>query len=98
LSVVAGAFDDAEDFAEHDVVAAVGRQPEAFTQQPLWLDSGEEDPFAPGDDALIAALKGAGANLTARREPGGHDSEYWTRGGTTTCASTRDRWPAAIPA
>jgi S-formylglutathione hydrolase FrmB len=77
LSVVAGAFDDAEDFAEHDVVAAVGRQPEAFTQQPLWLDSGEEDPFVPGDDALIAALKGAGANLTARREPGGHDSEYW---------------------
>ena len=73
----AGAFDNAEDFAEHDVVAAVGRQPEAFTQQPLWLDSGEQDPFVPGDDALIAALKGAGANLTARREPGGHDSEYW---------------------
>jgi len=73
----AGAFDDAEDFAEHDVVAAVGRQHEAFTQQPLWLDAGEEDPFVPGDDALIAALEGAGADLTASREPGGHNSEYW---------------------
>jgi S-formylglutathione hydrolase FrmB len=73
----AGAFDDAEDFAEHDVIAAVGSRPEAFTRQPLWLDSGEEDPFVPGDDALIAALEGQGADLTTRREPGGHTSDYW---------------------
>jgi S-formylglutathione hydrolase FrmB len=72
-----GAFDDAEDFAEHDVIAAVSEQPEAFTGQPLWIDSGDEDPFIPGDDALIAALESAGADLTASREPGGHESEYW---------------------
>jgi S-formylglutathione hydrolase FrmB len=72
-----GAFDDAEDFAEHDVIAAAGTRPEAFTRQPLWLDSGDEDPFVPGDDALIAALEGARADLTTRREPGGHDSDYW---------------------
>ena len=72
----AGAFDDAEDFAEHDVVAAVASQPQAFTGQPLWIDAGEDDPFVPGDDVLIAALETAGADLTTRREPGGHDSEY----------------------
>jgi S-formylglutathione hydrolase FrmB len=72
-----GAFDDAEDFAEHDVISAVAREPKAFTGQPLWLDAGEDDPFVPGDDALIAALEAAGADLTASREPGGHDSEYW---------------------
>jgi len=73
----AGAFDDAEDFAEHNVIAAVEGQPEAFTRQPLWLDAGEDDPFVTGDDALIAALEGAGTDLTARREPGGHTSDYW---------------------
>jgi S-formylglutathione hydrolase FrmB len=72
-----GAFDDAEDFAAHDVIAAVGTQPEAFTGQPLWIDSGNEDPFVAGDDALIAALGAAGADLTPSREPGGHESEYW---------------------
>jgi S-formylglutathione hydrolase FrmB len=73
----AGAFDDAEDFAEHDVIAAVAQRPEAFTGQPLWLDSGTEDPFIPGDDALIAALEAAGADLTTSHEPGGHESDYW---------------------
>jgi S-formylglutathione hydrolase FrmB len=77
----AGAFDDAEDFADHDVIAAVGSEPEAFTGQPLWLDVGDEDPFVPGVEALTAELEGAGADLTTRREPGGHESEYW-----------RERW------
>jgi S-formylglutathione hydrolase FrmB len=72
-----GAFDDAEDFAEHDVISAAVDQPAAFTGQPLWIDSGEDDPFVPGDDALIAALEAADADLTASREPGGHDSGYW---------------------
>jgi S-formylglutathione hydrolase FrmB len=72
-----GAFDDAEDFAAHDVIAAVGESPEAYTGRPLWLDAGEDDPFVPGDDALIAALEAAGADLTTRREPGGHESNYW---------------------
>ena len=94
----AGAFDDAEDFAEHDVVAAVARQPEAFTQQPLWLDAGEDDPFVPGDDALIAALETAGADLTAGREPGGHDSRVLERAvGRLPPPSMRGRWPAADP-
>ena len=73
----AGAFDDADDFAAHDVIAAVLANPDAFTGQPLWLDAGDEDPFIPGDEALIAALESAGADITSKFEPGGHDSDYW---------------------
>jgi S-formylglutathione hydrolase FrmB len=43
----AGAFDDAEDFAHHDVLAAAGRTP--FGGGPIWIDVGSEDPFRAAD-------------------------------------------------
>jgi len=70
-----GAFDDAEDFAGHDVVASAAD----FTEIPVWLDAGDEDPFQPGDRAFVGALEQAGADVTARTWPGGHDGEYWDR-------------------
>jgi S-formylglutathione hydrolase FrmB len=72
-----GAFDDAEDFARHDVVGAASADPSAFAAQPLWLDAGSRDPFQPGDDAFVAALDAAGVPITDRTWPGGHDAEYW---------------------
>jgi S-formylglutathione hydrolase FrmB len=72
-----GAFDDAEDFASHDVIAAARTQPSPYTTQPIWLDAGDEDPFLPGDEAFAAALRSAGAPLTERSWPGGHDEDYW---------------------
>ena len=72
-----GAFDDAEDFDAHNVIAGVPSQPSAFTGQPVWLDAGDEDPFIPGDQAFTAALHSAGAPLTERHWPGGHDEGYW---------------------
>ena len=73
-----GAFDDAEDFARHDVIAAARAQPAPFTTQPVWLDAGEDDPFRPGDEAFVSALDAAGAPLTARTTwSGGHDEGYW---------------------
>lgn len=72
-----GAFDDAEDFAGHDVIAAARAQPDPFTTQPIWLDAGEEDPFLAGDEAFASALRSAGAPLTERSWPGGHDEGYW---------------------
>jgi poly(3-hydroxybutyrate) depolymerase len=67
-----GAFDDAEDFARHDVIAAARANPDAFGDGRLWLDAGEDDPFDPGVDALADAL-----GIRARRWPGGHDDHYW---------------------
>ena len=76
----AGAFDDAEDFAAHDVIATAGTAEgaQALRGQPLWLDAGNEDPFLPGDEALMDALHAAG-DTGARLDtaPGGHDGGYW---------------------
>jgi S-formylglutathione hydrolase FrmB len=43
-----GAFDDAEDFASHEVVGAAASAPGPFLEQPVWLDSGDADPSGPG--------------------------------------------------
>jgi S-formylglutathione hydrolase FrmB len=72
-----GAFDNADDFAAHDVVGAAATDPAPFLDQPLWLDSGEDDPFRPGIDAFAERLEAAGAELEFKLSPGGHDAEYW---------------------
>lgn len=65
-----GAFDDAGDFAKHDLVAAAREG--SFRPKRVWLDRGDEDPFGAGDAALAQAL---GAKV--HDYPGGHDREYW---------------------
>lgn len=76
-----GAFDDAEDFAAHDVIATAAspKGAAALAAQPLWIDAGDEDPFLPGDQALVDALHVAGdANVQLDTKPGGHDGDYWS--------------------
>lgn len=75
----AGAFDDAGDFARHDVIAAARTRPDAFARQPLWLDAGREDPFDPGDRAFVSALRSAGVRIAVKRPEGGHTGDYWER-------------------
>ena len=72
-----GAFDDAADFARHDVVGAARRAPQSFAGAPLWLDAGTADPFDPGDRAFVSALRAARVPITVHRWPGGHDGAYW---------------------
>lgn len=72
-----GAFDDAEDFERNDVIETAQDDPGAFLSQPVWLDTGDEDPFVPGIEAFASALRDSGARLTFRRAPGGHDTSYW---------------------
>lgn len=74
-----GAFDDAEDFERNDVLAMTRGDSAAFRGIPIWNDAGREDPFLISDVAFDNALKAAGANLTARVWPGGHDRAYWDR-------------------
>jgi S-formylglutathione hydrolase FrmB len=68
-----GAFDDAEDFARHDVIAAARAEPAAFGDAALWIDAGQDDPFDPGVRALAAALPQAAVHRWA----GGHEGGYW---------------------
>ena len=70
-----GAFDDADDFARHDVIAGAER----FAGQRVWLDAGDRDPFRPGDQAFTAALDAAGAQVTVHTWRGGHEGKYWDR-------------------
>ena len=72
-----GAFDDAADFADHDLVLAAGTDPAGLAGPRLWLDAGDQDPFLAGDDALEAALAASGVDFTEHRWPGAHDGDYW---------------------
>lgn len=72
-----GAFDDAEDFAAHDVIGAAQSVPEPYLSEPIWVDAGDEDPFQPGIQAFTAALEAADAELQAKTWPGGHTGDYW---------------------
>ena len=70
-----GAFDDAADFARHDVVGLARRRGRApWGNARLWLDGGTTDPFRRADEALAAAL-----GIRMRHWPGGHESAYWHR-------------------
>ncbi|MDO8209460.1 alpha/beta hydrolase family protein [Conexibacter sp. CPCC 206217] len=73
----AGAFDDAADFEQHDLIAAASEDASPWRGMPLWLDGGDEDPFRGGDDAFAAALRAGGANVQRHIWPGAHEGDYW---------------------
>ena len=64
-----GAFANAQDFAAHDVIAHA----KALGGTPIRIASGQQDPFHPGVEALIAALP-PGATVVIG--PGGHDETF----------------------
>jgi enterochelin esterase-like enzyme len=71
-----GAFDDAADFARHDLIAlARGQTP--YGRTPLWLDVGTDDPFRATDTALARELRARRVNVEFHVWPGGHDGDYW---------------------
>jgi S-formylglutathione hydrolase FrmB len=72
----AGAFDDAEDFARHDILAAVqGHNP--YRGLRVWIDVGTGDPFRQADTAFANALRAAGGHVAFHVWSGGHNSAYW---------------------
>jgi len=66
-STPAGAFDDAADFARHDVISS----PFPF-HGPVWVDVGDHDPFV-GSDTEFGVVH----HLRVRVWPGGHSGSYW---------------------
>ncbi|MBI4897551.1 MAG: hypothetical protein HY827_04200 [Actinobacteria bacterium] len=72
----AGAFDDAADFARHDVIGAARSDPDLFGDTKVWLDAGDADPFQPGVTALRTALRSSNADLTFHTWPGAHEVSY----------------------
>ena len=72
-----GAFDNAADFARHDLVRVARSHPRRFARQPLWLDAGTSDLFDPGDRAFAGALREGHVRVRLHRWPGGHERSYW---------------------
>jgi hypothetical protein len=68
-----GAFDDAEDFARHDLVAAA-RKGRPFGRTPLWLDTGDSDPFLTADREFARLI-----HVPLYVSAGGHNRSYWHR-------------------
>jgi enterochelin esterase-like enzyme len=73
----AGAFDDAADFARHDVLHYARTAAHPYPGLRVWLDVGSGDPFRAADAALAASLRRRGADVVFHVWPGGHSSAYW---------------------
>lgn len=69
----AGAFDNAEDFARHDVIGAVRANPRVYRSARIWIDVGTEDPFRSADTELAGLLP----KRHFRVWRGGHDVSYF---------------------
>ena len=72
----AGAFDDAEDFTRHDVIAAA-RAADPYPGAAVWIDVGTDDPFRAADTTLATTLRAAGHTVQFHVWPGAHDQSYW---------------------
>jgi S-formylglutathione hydrolase FrmB len=66
----AGAYDDAEDFARHDVIRFAAKQ--RLYGMPVWIDVGRDDPFAKADIALAHELRAHGESVQLNVHSGGH--------------------------
>ena len=71
----AEAFDDAEDFNRHDVMAAARRG--SSLRLPIWIDVGNADPFRPSDTRMATLLRESGHTVRFHVWPGGHNFDYW---------------------
>lgn len=72
-----GAFDDAADFARHDVYAYARSHRRPFGSTPLWIDHGDRDPFAAADAQVVRALRADGSRVSSHVWPGAHETAYW---------------------
>jgi enterochelin esterase-like enzyme len=73
----AGAFDDAEDFARHDLFAFAAGNTPVYSGEPVWMDVGSADPFRAADDPFAQLLREAGVDVSFRVWLGGHNDAYW---------------------
>jgi poly(3-hydroxybutyrate) depolymerase len=66
----AGAFDDAEDFARHDLIGFARAR--RLYRVPVWIDVGRDDPFLQADQALAQELRARGDRVRLVVHGGGH--------------------------
>ncbi len=74
----AGAFDDAADFSDHDVIGSVGPPSSPLDGTSFWVDVGDEDPFAEAAERLAGELQAGGAEGDFVLGEGEHEDSYWS--------------------
>ena len=72
-----GAFDDAQDFANHDLIAAARSDSDLYGNARVWLDVGDADPFRAALGRFASALRSRGAPVPLHTWRGGHEQSYW---------------------
>ena len=65
-----GAFDDADDFARHNLLGFARSR--RLYRVPVWVDVGREDPFLQADTALARKLRARGTRVRLVVHGGGH--------------------------
>ena len=65
-----GAFDDAADFAGHDLLRFAAHR--RLYRVPVWIDVGRDDPFRDADLVLAQALRSHGTRVRLQLHGGGH--------------------------
>lgn len=72
-----GAFDNSDDFDQHDVIGEVGPPASPLAGKRVWLDAGNDDPFLDADGELESALQAGDARVRFYEGQGGHETSYW---------------------
>jgi poly(3-hydroxybutyrate) depolymerase len=75
----AGAFDDAADFARHDLLRFAARR--RLYRVPVWIDVGRDDPFYRADVTLGRELRAHGTRVRLVVHAGGHSGWSGRMGG-----------------
>ena len=70
-----GAFDDAEDFEQNDLIEAAAKDSRLYGKAKVWIDVGTEDPFRSADQELARRLSGERFELWK----GDHDFSHFER-------------------
>jgi enterochelin esterase-like enzyme len=72
---IAFAFDNAADFARHDLLGIASR--DSPYDAPVWIDVGNRDHLRPAAARLAQELQADGADVTFHVWPGAHNGRYW---------------------
>ena len=70
-----GAFDDAEDFEQNDIIEAATANPRLYGSARVWIDIGTNDPFRNANEELARRLAGESFHLWR----GDHDFSHFER-------------------
>jgi S-formylglutathione hydrolase FrmB len=70
-----GAFDDAEDFEQNDIIEAAAANPHLYGRARIWIDIGTDDPFRRANEELAHRLAGESFHLWR----GDHDFSHFER-------------------